>query len=80
MVVIHPTGFQIEAEFDANEPQLAFVDFFPKPRPGSGFIARYAKTVPERPSKPVLRALPPQSEGIDPGSKPDLHLYRAMSL
>lgn len=28
MVVIHPTNFQVEAEFDANEPQLAFVEYF----------------------------------------------------
>lgn len=28
MVVIHPTNFQVEAEFDTNEPQLAFVEYF----------------------------------------------------
>ena len=30
MVVIHPTRFQVEAVFDANEPQRAFVDYFSK--------------------------------------------------
>lgn len=28
MVVIHPTNFQVEAEFDTNEPQLAFIEYF----------------------------------------------------
>jgi hypothetical protein len=28
VVVIHPTSFQVEAEFDTNEPQIAFVEYF----------------------------------------------------